>query len=80
MISAGGPVPVPFEPLNPLLAGLVAHASAYEELALDAALHGGRDRVLKALLANPLVGQYEQSTGLADRLIAENAHFLGWTG
>jgi 6-phospho-beta-glucosidase len=73
-------VPVPAAPLNPLLAGLVAHASAYEELALEAALHGGRDRVVKALLANPLVGQYEQATGLADRLLAENADFLGWAG
>jgi 6-phospho-beta-glucosidase len=80
VIRASGPVPVPAEPLNPLLAGLTAHASAYEELALDAALNGGRDRVLKALLANPLVGQYEQATGLADRLIAENAQFLGWAG
>ena len=61
-----------------LLAGLVAHASAYEELAIDAALHGGRDRVVRALLANPLVGQYDQASQLADRLIAENASFLPW--
>ncbi|HET7018069.1 MAG TPA: 6-phospho-beta-glucosidase [Streptosporangiaceae bacterium] len=80
VIGAAGPVPVPVAPLNPLLAGLVAHTSAYEELALDAALRGGRDRVVKALLANPLVGQYEQATGLADRLLAENASFLGWAG
>ena len=33
--------------------------TAYEHLALDAALHGGRDRVFEALLAHPLVGQYE---------------------
>ncbi len=80
VIGANGPVPVPQEPLNPLLAGLVAHAWAYEELALDAALRGGRDRVEKALLANPLVGQYELATGLTDRLLAENASFLGWAG
>jgi 6-phospho-beta-glucosidase len=78
VIHASGPVPVPFEPLNPLLRGLVAHASAYEELAIDAALHGGRDRVVKALLANPLVGQYDQASELADRLLAENAGFLPW--
>ena len=33
--------------------------TAYEDLALEAALHGGRDRVFKALLAHPLIGQYE---------------------
>ncbi len=79
-ITARGPVPVPVAPLHPLLAGLVAHASAYEELALAAALHGGRDRVIRALLANPLVSQYDQANGLADRLIAENAAFLSWAG
>jgi 6-phospho-beta-glucosidase len=80
VITADGPVPVPAAPLNPLLRGLVAHASGYEELAIDAALRGGRDRVVAALLANPLVGQYDQATWLADRLIAENASFLPWAG
>jgi 6-phospho-beta-glucosidase len=58
--------------------GLVAHMSAYEDLALDAALRGGRDRVAMALLAHPLVGQYDKADQLADRLVAENAAFLPW--
>ncbi len=78
VITASGAAPVPVAPVNPLLRGLIAHASAYEELAIDAALHGGRDRVVKALLANPLVGQYDQATELADKLMAENASFLPW--
>jgi 6-phospho-beta-glucosidase len=78
VITAGGATPVPTAPLNPLLRGLVAHASAYEELAVDAALRGGRDRVTAALLANPLVGQYDLAERLADRLIAENSAFLPW--
>src|SRR5215472_3324785 len=80
VIRASGPVPVPVAPLDPLLAGLVAHMTAYEELAIEAALHGGRDRVVRALLANPLVGQYDQASQLADRLIAENASYLSWAG
>ncbi len=80
VIGADGPVPVPVAPLDPLLAGLVAHASGYEELAIEAALHGGRDRVVRALMANPLVGQYDIAAGLADRLIAENSAFLSWAG
>jgi 6-phospho-beta-glucosidase len=79
IISAAGAAPVPVAPLSPLMRGLVAHMSAYEDLALDAALRGGRDRVAMALLAHPLVGQYDLADQLADKLVAENAAFLPWT-
>jgi 6-phospho-beta-glucosidase len=79
VIGADGPVPVPVTPLSPLLRGLVAHASAYEELAVDAALRGGRSRVAAALLAHPLIGQYQLAQDMTDRLIAENAEYLSWT-
>lgn len=77
-IGANGPVPLPVAPVSPLMSGLIAHASAYEELAVEAALHGGRDRVHRALLAHPLVGQYDLADQLTDRLLAENARFLSW--
>jgi len=80
VIGADGAVPAPVTPLAPPLRGLVAHVSAYEELAVDAALQGGKERVVAALLAHPLVGQYELADQLADRLIAENARFLPWAG
>jgi 6-phospho-beta-glucosidase len=78
VIGASGPVPVPTAPLSPLLRGLVSHMSAYEELAVDAALRGGRPRVVSALLAHPLVGQYDLAEQLADLLLAENSGFLAW--
>ncbi len=77
-IGRHGATPVEVAPVSPLMSGLIAHVSAYEELAVDAALHGGRDRVAKAMLAHPLIGQYELAGQLADRLIAENAAFLPW--
>ena len=80
VIGADGAAPVAVTPLAPPLRGLVAHVSAYEELAVDAAQRGGRERVAAALLAHPLVGQYELATRLADRLIAENARYLPWAG
>jgi 6-phospho-beta-glucosidase len=79
VIDADGLLPVAAAPLPPLLRGLVAHVSAYEELAVDAALRGGRSRVAAALLAHPLVGQCRLAEDMADRLIAENAEFLSWT-
>jgi 6-phospho-beta-glucosidase len=66
--------------LPPAEAGLVAHVSGYEALALDAARLGGMNRVVKALLAHPLVGQYDLAQNLADRLIAANRQFLPWAG
>ena len=77
-VSAAGAAPAPVAPIAPLFRGLIAHVSAYEELALDAALRGGRSRVAAALLAHPLVGQYDLAGRMADRLIAENAQFLSW--
>jgi len=77
-IGAGGASPVPVAPLSPLMRGLVGHVSAYEELAVDAALRGGRHRVVSALLAHPLVGQFDLAGELADRLIAANLDHLPW--
>ena len=77
-VTTAGAVPLPVDPVEPLLRGLISHAFAYEELALDAALHGGRERVFNALLAHPLVGQYEKAECLTDRLLAENARYLSW--
>ena len=42
VIGADGARPVPVAPLDPLLRGLVGHVSAYEELAVEAAIRGGR--------------------------------------
>jgi 6-phospho-beta-glucosidase len=78
-VTSGGAVPVPVDPVEPLLRGLIAHVYAYEELALEAAIHGGRDRVYRALLAHPLVGQADKAECLTDRLLAENAQYLPWT-
>jgi 6-phospho-beta-glucosidase len=69
---------VDLDPLEPLHAGLVAHVAAYEHLALDAALHGGRQRVFETLLAHPLVGQVALADQLTDRLIAHNREHLPW--
>ncbi len=65
-------------PLDPVARGLVAHVSAYEDLALDAALHGGRERVFRALLAHPLIGQRQPAEKLTDLLLDANRTYLRW--
>ncbi|MEU1423631.1 6-phospho-beta-glucosidase [Kitasatospora sp. NPDC005751] len=77
-VDAAGVRPLPQRPVEPLYAGLIAAVTSYERLALDAALHGGRDRVFDALLAHPLVGQIELADQLTDRLLAHNREHLAW--
>ena len=77
-VNGQGPQPQTLRPVDPLLAGLIAHVSAYEELALDAAIRGGRERVFRALLAHPLIGQHDIADKLTDLLIAANRDHLRW--
>ncbi|MET8856132.1 MULTISPECIES: 6-phospho-beta-glucosidase [unclassified Streptomyces] len=77
-VGAKGTAPLPVPAVDPLYAGLMANVTAYEDLALDAALRGGRDRVFRALLAHPLVGQYTLADTLTDQLIAHNREHLAW--
>ncbi|MFD8324616.1 6-phospho-beta-glucosidase [Streptomyces lydicus] len=77
-VDAAGPAPLPVRPLEPLYAGLIANVTAYEHLALEAALRGGRERVFSALLSHPLIGQIDHADRLTDELIAHNREHLTW--
>ncbi|MET7570812.1 6-phospho-beta-glucosidase [Streptomyces sp. NPDC005492] len=77
-VGAEGPTPLAVAEVDPLYAGLMAQVTAYEDLALEAALRGGRDRVFRALLSHPLIGQYEYAEALTDQLIAHNREHLAW--
>ncbi len=77
-VDRSGASPLAVPTLDPLYSGLIANVTAYEDLALEAALRGGRDRVFKALLSHPLIGQYDAAEGLTDRLIAHNREHLAW--
>lgn len=77
-VDSSGGAPLPVRPVEPSISGLISHVTAYEYLALEAALHGGRDRVANALLAHPLIGQHAIADQLADELIAQNRDLLPW--
>ena len=77
-VGAKGATPLAVQDVDPLYAGLMANVTAYEDLALEAALRGGRDRVFRALLSHPLIGQYEYAEALTDQLIAHNREHLAW--
>jgi 6-phospho-beta-glucosidase len=62
--------PLPQAPLAPELLGLVQHVAAYERLAAQAGASGDSDLARKALLAHPLVGQWDVAKELAELLRA----------
>ncbi|TMR91545.1 6-phospho-beta-glucosidase [Nonomuraea basaltis] len=78
-VGAGEAVPLPVPAVEPLYAGLIANVSAYETLALDAAVRGGADRVRDALLAHPLIGQDELAEELTGLLLEAGREHLPWT-
>ncbi len=74
-IDREGAHPLPLAPLAPELLGLVAHAKAYERLAIAAALTGDRTTALKALITNPLGPDADRAPDLlAELLEAHRAH------
>lgn len=76
--NGGAFVAEPVAPLPDDIRGLVSAVAGYERLALDAAVHGGRDRVLRAMRAHPLVLQHDRAEKLTDLLLAANKPFLEW--
>lgn len=77
-VGRNGPSPIPTHPIEPVYSGLISTVAGYEELALDAIARGGRDRVYRALLAHPLVGQHDLAEQLTGKLLAANAAHLAW--
>jgi len=75
-IDATGARPLPLDPLAPELLGLVQQAKAYERLAVRAALSGDRGVALKALLANPLVREWQIAAPLLDALLEKSRPYL----
>jgi len=75
-IDRDGPHPLPAAELTPEMRGLVQHAKAYEELAVQASVTGDRDVALRALMANPLVGRYDIAAPLLEELLRINEPYL----
>jgi 6-phospho-beta-glucosidase len=75
-VDRDGAHPLPLAPLDPLMRGLVQQMKAYEELAVAAARSGDRGIALKALLANPLIRNWEVARPLLDALLEANVAHL----
>jgi 6-phospho-beta-glucosidase len=75
-IDRDGAHPIAVDPLAPEMLGLVEHAKAYELLTAEAARTGDRGTALKALMTNPLVGDYTVAVPLLEALLEANRSHL----
>ena len=75
-VDGDGAHPLPVEPLPPEQLGLVQAVTAYEQLTIQAARTGDRSTALRALLAHPLVRQWDVAVPLLDALLEANARYL----
>lgn len=76
IVTFEGAHPVAQRPLPLEMLGLVEHCKAYERLAVLAATSGSRRALVRALVANPLVGRYPLAEELAGALLEANREFL----
>ena len=75
-IDATGATPLPQPRVAPEFLGLVQAVSAYERLAVQAAVSGDRSLVRKAMLAHPLIGQWSLVKELERGLFETGARYL----
>jgi 6-phospho-beta-glucosidase len=75
-VGSAGAAALPQRPAAPELLGLIQHVSAYERLAVEAAITGDRVLVRKALLTHPLVGQWNLATELEKALQESGQDYL----
>jgi 6-phospho-beta-glucosidase len=75
-IDRDGAHPLPLGPLSSDMLGLVEAVKAYEMLTIEAAMTGDRRTALRALLANPLVADYDIAAPLLDALLEANRAHL----
>lgn len=76
MVHASGIFPLRQPDIPKAVWGLVAAVKNYEQLAVEAALTGNRDIALLALLAHPLVGDYEKAEALLAEMLVANQAYL----
>jgi len=76
MVNAGGIKSVAIAPPPKAVWGLIAAVKNYEQLTVEAALTGCRETALAALVAHPLVRDYDIAKPLLAELLEANKNYL----
>jgi 6-phospho-beta-glucosidase len=75
-VGRDGATALPVNPLAPEMLGLVQAVTAYEQLTIEAARTGSREVALRALVAHPLIREWDLAVPLLDEILAANDAFL----
>ena len=76
VINRGGATPLVYGPLPDAMRGLVQQAKAYEQLAIEAAVGGNRDKAMLALINNPLIHDVSTAENILKDILDENLEYL----
>jgi 6-phospho-beta-glucosidase len=75
-VDRQGVHPLPAQELPPACFGLIAQLKSYEQLTVEAAVHGDRQAAYQALLAHPLGPSADQVQAVLDDLLKTNQKYL----
>ncbi|WP_428448105.1 6-phospho-beta-glucosidase [Photobacterium nomapromontoriensis] len=76
VVGNWGARPLTVGQLEPAISGLIHQVKAYEQLAVDAAVHGDYDKGLMALVSHPLVTDIKQAKEIFDDILRVNRDYL----
>lgn len=77
IVNKRGAQPIKVQKLeNPYITGLMKSVKAYEKLAVAAGAEGNYDKALAALMAHPLVRDYDKAKPVLDEMLEVNRDYL----
>ncbi|GAB1484310.1 6-phospho-beta-glucosidase [Treponema sp.] len=76
LVNASGIHPLRVTKVPPMVWGLIAEVKNYEQLAVEAAFEGNKNKALQALIAHPLVRDFATARTLLDEMLEANRQFL----
>ncbi|MGF1686295.1 6-phospho-beta-glucosidase [Photobacterium japonica] len=76
VIGSWGARPLQVGALSPAITGLISQVKAYEQLTVEAAVHGSYDQGLMALANNPLVPDITRAKLILDEILKTNHDYL----
>ncbi|PMJ99971.1 6-phospho-beta-glucosidase [Vibrio sp. 10N.261.55.A7] len=76
VVGSWGAKPLSVGDLSPKISGLLHQVKAYEQMAIEAAVHGDKEQALMALATNPLVPDITRAKAILNDILRENSDYL----